>query len=278
MNWADEYVYRQIQYGDRTDLGLWGMQCLGMFRNFQQIDEYFETYMKKADGTYGTYMGLSKDDVRPGMLIYKDVRGAYDPATGTYAGPDGIVDEKNDQVQLGKRGNIYGFTMNFGCEWKGISLTGQFNAQWGGYTTVPGSALKFNGDMEYCNMPSFWNVDDMFSYQDVYDDNNEHLLVKQNLNGSMPNLAYSSVNSVASSFWRISAARVTLNRLTIAYSFPKSILKHVGFIQNARVNITGQNLISFYNPYPDRFINPMSGTYGSYPNLRKWTIGVNLTF
>ena len=278
MNWADEYIYRQIQYGGRTDLGLWGMQCLGMFRSFQEIEEYFETNLKKADGTYGTYMGLSKDDVRPGMLIYKDVRGEYDPATGTYAGPDGVVDEKNDQVQLGKRGNIYGFTMNLGAEWKGISLNAQFNAQWGGYTTVPGSALKFNGDAEYCNMPSFWNPDDMFSYQDVWDENHQHILVPANVNGSLPNLAYSSVNSVASSFWRVSAACVTLNRLTIAYTIPKSLLKYVGFVQSCRVNVTGQNLISFYNPYPDRFINPMSGTYGSYPNLRKWTIGINLSF
>ncbi len=278
MNWADEYIYRQIQYGGRTDIGLWGMQCLGMFRSFQDIEEYFETNLKKADGTYGTYMGLSKDNVRPGMLIYKDVRGEYDPNTGTYAGPDGIVDEKNDQVQLGHRGNIYGFTLNAGAEWKGLSLTLQFNAQWGGYAVVPGSALKFNGDIEYCNMPSFWNVDNMFSYQDVYDDAGNNLLVAQNLNGSMPNLAYASVNAVASSFWRVSAARVTLNRLTIAYNIPKQWLKSIGFIQNARINVTGQNLINFYNPYPDRFMSPISGTYGSYPNLRKWTIGVNLTF
>ena len=278
MNWADEYVYRQIQYGGRTDIGLWGMQCLGMFRSFQDIEEYFETYLKKADGTYGTYMGLSKDNVRPGMLIYKDVRGEYDPATGTYAGPDGIVDEKNDQVQLSNRGNIYGFTMNFGCEWKGISLTGQFNAQWGGYTTVPGSALKFNGSSDYCNMPSFWKVEDMYSYQDIYDESGENLLVAKNIDAQYPNLAYASVNSVASSFWRVSAAKVTLNRLTIAYSIPKEWLKAIGFIQSARLNVTGTNLINFYNPYPDKFMSPLSGTYGNYPNLRKWTIGVNLTF
>jgi hypothetical protein len=42
--------------------------------------------------------------------------------------------------------------------------------------------------------------------------------------------------------------------------------------------VTGQNLINFYNPYPDNFTNPMAGTYGNYPNLRKWTVGVNLSF
>ncbi|MGN0221926.1 MAG: SusC/RagA family TonB-linked outer membrane protein [Prevotella sp.] len=276
MDWEDEYIYRQITYGSRTDMGLWGMQCLGMFRSFQDIEEYFDKYMKKADGTYGTYMGLTKDQVRPGMLIYKDVRGAYDPVTGTYAGPDGIVDAENDQVELSHRSNPYGFTVNAGCSWKDISLTFQLSASWGGYTTVPSSALKPVGDLEYCNMPSFWNPDDMFVYQDIYDGSG-NLVMKANRDGSLPNLAYSSVNSVQSSFWRVSAARVQLNRLTLAYTVPSKWIKKFG-VQNARFNVTGVNLINFYNPYPDNFMNPMAGTYGNYPNLRKFTVGVNLTF
>jgi hypothetical protein len=135
MDFEQNYIYRQIQQGGRTDIGLWGMQCIGMFRSFHDIDEYFDNYMRlkdangnpafNDDGTpkYGTYMGLAKDKVRPGMLIYKDVRGTYDSETGTYAGPDGIVDQENDQVQLSNRGNIYGFTINAGGEWKGISLS-----------------------------------------------------------------------------------------------------------------------------------------------------------
>ena len=276
MDWEDEYIYRQITYGSRTDMGLWGMQCLGMFRSFQDIEEYFDKYMKKADGTYGTYMGLTKDKVRPGMLIYKDVRGAYDPVTGTYAGPDGIVDAENDQVELSHRSNPYGFTVNAGCSWKDLSLTFQLSASWGGYTTVPSSALKPTGDLEYCNMPSFWNPDDMFVYQDIYDGSG-NLVMKANRDASLPNLAYSSVNSVQSSFWRVSAARVQLNRLTLAYTVPSQWIKKFG-VQNARINVTGVNLINFYNPYPDNFMNPMAGTYGNYPNLRKFTVGVNLTF
>ena len=276
MDWEDEYIYRQITYGSRTDMGLWGMQCLGMFRSFQDIEEYFDKYMKKADGTYGTYMGLTKDKVRPGMLIYKDVRGAYDPVTGTYAGPDGIVDAENDQVELSHRSNPYGFTVNAGCSWKDLSLTFQLSASWGGYTTVPSSALKPTGDLEYCNMPSFWNPDDMFVYQDIYDGSG-NLVMKANRDASLPNLAYSSVNSVRSSFWRVSAARVQLNRLTLAYTVPSQWIKKFG-VQNARINVTGVNLINFYNPYPDNFMNPMAGTYGNYPNLRKFTVGVNLTF
>ena len=93
MDFEEEYLYRQITKGDRSDIGTWGMQCMGMFRSFQDIEEYFNTYH------ITDYMGLTKDEVRPGMLIYKDVRGAQQP-DGTYAAPDGIVDKDNDQVHL----------------------------------------------------------------------------------------------------------------------------------------------------------------------------------
>lgn len=271
MDWVTDYLYRQITPGHRTDVGLWGMQCIGMFRSFQDIEEYFEKY------NITSYMGMTKDQVRPGMLMYKDVRGAYDEATGTYAGPDGVVDEKNDLIKMGDRSsNIYGFTMNLKADWKGISLSAQLGASWGGYTTIPGAALKPTGNLEYCNMPSFWNPDNMYSYQNIYDDAG-NLLVKENREAYYPNLKYTSVNAVASTFWRVSNARVALNRMTLAYTLPKSWLGNIG-INGCRINITGQNLINFYNPYPDNFMNPMSGSYGSYPNLRKWTVGVNLSF
>ena len=271
MDWVTDYLYRQITPGHRTDVGLWGMQCIGMFRTFQDIEEYFEKY------NITSYMGMTKDQVRPGMLMYKDVRGAYDEATGTYAGPDGVVDEKNDLIKMGDRSsNIYGFTMNLKADWKGISLSAQLGASWGGYTTIPGAALKPTGNLEYCNMPSFWNPDNMYSYQNVYDEAG-NLLVKENREAYYPNLKYTSVNAVASTFWRVSNARVALNRMTLAYTLPKSWLGNIG-INGCRINITGQNLINFYNPYPDKFMNPMAGSYGSYPNLRKWTVGVNLSF
>ncbi|MBQ5543477.1 MAG: hypothetical protein IIT97_00890, partial [Mycoplasmataceae bacterium] len=62
-----------MQPGSRTDLGVWGLECIGMFRSFHDIDEYFDKYLKKEDGTYGKYMNLEKSQVKPGMLIYKDV-------------------------------------------------------------------------------------------------------------------------------------------------------------------------------------------------------------
>ena len=271
MDFEDQYIYRQIQQGGRTDIGTWGMQCIGMFRSFQDIEEYFAKY------NITSYMGMTKDKVRPGMLIYKDVRGAYDEATGTYAGPDGIVDKDNDQVCLSNRSNPYGFTVNLHGDWKGLAITAQFGASWGGYTTLPSAAIGVpsNSNLEFYNMPSFWNPDNMYSYQDVYDGSG-NLVVKKNIDADYPNLAY-GINSTTSSFWRISAASVRLSRLTLAYTLPNNWFKSVG-IKNVRINITGQNILNFYNPYPDKFTNPMAGTYGNYPNLRKWDVGVNMSF
>ncbi|MDO4160710.1 MAG: TonB-dependent receptor [Prevotellaceae bacterium] len=268
MDWVTDYVYRQITYGSRTDIGTWGLQCIGMFRSFQDIEEYFEKY------NITSYLGMSKDQVRPGMLIYKDVRGAQQ-SDGTYAGPDGVVDKDNDQVCLSNRSNPYGFTVNLGADYKGFSITAQLNASWGGYSFLSGNALKAGDGLEFTNMPSFWNVDNMYSYEDVYDASG-NLVVAANRSGNLPNLAYSSVNALTSSFWRISGTRIKLNRLTIAYTIPSNLVKKIG-IQSARINVTGQNLISFYNPYPDNFIDPMS-SYGSYPALRKFTVGINLSF
>ena len=270
MDWATENVYRNVVKGHRTDVGTWGMQCLGMFRSFQDIEEYFKTY------NITSYMGMSKDEVRPGMLIYKDVRGAYNAETGTYAGPDGVVDADNDQVQISKRAsNPWGFTTNMSAEYKGFSLTAQFNASWGSYNVIPSSALKAGDGLEFTNMPSFWNPDNMYVYQDIYDGSG-NLVVASNRNGSMPNLAYSSVNSIASTYWKVSGTRIRLNRLTLAYTIPSKLTQKVG-INSCRFNLTGQNLLSLYNPYPDNFIDPQC-SYGKYPTLRTITLGVNLSF
>ncbi len=273
--WPTSGLYRAALKGDRTDQGTWGLQCIGMFRSFQDIEEYFAKY------NITSYLGMTKDQVRPGMLIYKDIRSAQQN-DGTYLGPDGNVNTEDDLVQLSHRSNPYHVTLNLNAEWKGLSLAAQIGASWGGYSTIPSAALKPTdgtnsgwGNLEYINMPSFWNVDNMFVYEDVVDGAG-NVTVAQNLDGHYPNMRYADVNSNTSTFWRVSGTRVTLNRLTLAYSLPKKWTSAIG-ISNVRVNVTGQNLLSFYNPYPDKFIDPMMG-YGAYPTLRKFTIGLNVTF
>lgn len=266
--WPTLFELDDERPNQRQDRGTWGLECLGMFRSYQDIEEYFDKYQ------ITNYLGKTKNDVHPGMLIYRDVRGKQN-TDGTYEAPDGIIDATNDRIKISNRGNPWGFTVNLGGSWKDLSFSAQFNANWGGYNLIPKDARSFSkSDLEYINLPSFWK--DMFVYQDVLDANG-NVTVPQNLNAIYPNMQYNDVNSVNSTFWQVNATRITLRNLTIAYALPKAWLAPLG-ISGCRLNLTGQNLLSFYNPYPDKFMDSWAGNYGKYPNLRKFSLGVNVTF
>ncbi len=280
--WPALIAFDKNHPNQRVDVGTWGYECIGMFRSYQEIEEYFAKYDIKS------YMGMTKDNVRPGMLIYNNIRGSQ-KSDGTYYGPNdpndpkaGYVDE-NDKVLISNRNNPWGFTVNLGGDWKGFSFSTQIGANWGGYTYLPGDARGISSlvstansynVMEYTNLPSFW-ANNMFVYQNVLDDQG-NVVAAQDLTAKYPNLRY-SINSEQSTFWRVSATTVTIRNLTLAYSLPKNWVKAAN-IESCRLNATVQNVLSLYNPYPDSFIDPMSGTYGRYPTLRRITIGVNVSF
>jgi TonB-linked SusC/RagA family outer membrane protein len=276
MYWPSVITIDGQHPNQRTDLGLWGLDCLGMFRSYQQIAEYVAQYH------ITNYLGMSPDKIQPGMLIYRDVRGPQN-ANGTYQAPDGVISATTDIVKISNRAsNPYGFTTNLGGDWKGFSFSAQLAASWGGYTMMPKGATSglssvsssntYN-DMQYTSMPSFW-ANNMFNYSNVTDASG-NIVAAQNLTAKYPNLQY-SVNNYNSTFWAVSSTRITFRTITLAYSLPKTIVKKLN-VESCRFNVTGQNLLSLYNPYPDNFMDPMS-TYGSYPTLRTITMGVNVSF
>jgi TonB-linked SusC/RagA family outer membrane protein len=268
---------------ERSDRGLWGYDCIGMFRTYQDIAEYFN------ENNLTTYMGKTQADVHPGMLIYRDVRGSQKSDGSYYApgdpdDPAGNKIDGNDRVRLSDRkNNAYGFTLNFGGEYKNLSISAQLGASWGAYTTISGQAITTKSavstgsgytTMQYTNLASFW-TNNMFVYQDVLDDQGR-VVASQNRDALYPNLRFGDVNSVESTFWRINNANVMLRNVTLAYSIPKTWASKVG-IESCRINITGQNLLDFYNPYPDKFTS-VNSSYSNYPALRKITMGINVSF
>ena len=266
-SWPADVLWDSERPDERNDRGRWGYQCMGMFRSYQEIYEYFEKYQ------IDTYLGRPMSDVHPGMLIYKDVSGEW--VDGKPTEPDHKVDS-NDMVELSHRSdNPYGMTFNFGASWKDLSFSAQLSASWGGYTTVSSTIYQESfDDMEYKNLSAIWR--DMFVYSDVKDADG-NIVAAENRDAKYPNLRYDDVNGQASTFWRMNAASVTLNNLTVAYSLPKKWLQPVG-IASCRLNLTCQNVFSFYNPYEDHVWNNWAGTYGRYPRLRKFTLGVNVSF
>lgn len=260
--------FDDVVRGERSDRGVWGYECLGMFRSYQEIEEYF------AVNKITSYLGNSKENVHPGMLIYSDQRGQRN-ADGSYGEKDGVID-RNDYVKISNRvNNPWGFTLNFGGAYKNFSFSAQLGASWGAYGLVQTNLRQESyNDMEYKNLSAMWK--DMYVYEDVLDANG-NVVAAMNRNAKYPNLRYSDVNSQASTFWKVSAANVRLRNLTVAYNLPKEWLKPVG-ISSCRLNLTCQNLFSFYNPYENGVWDTWAGTYGNYPNLRKFTLGVNVSF
>ena len=265
--WKAAYDFDKLVRNERSDRGLWGYECIGMFRSYQEINEYFDKY------SITKYLGNTKENVHPGMLIYKDVRGQYDESTGTFGPADGIVDEQ-DYIKISHRAsNPYGGTLNFGFSYKDFSISAQFGASWGAYSLVP-TTMRKESYSEYSNVSAMWK--DMFVYEDIYDANNI-VTVAQNRNAKYPNIRYSSVNGAPSTFWKVSAATVQLRNMTVAYALPKEWLKTIG-ISSCRFNLTCQNVFNFLNPYPEGAWASWAGSYGYYPNLRKFTLGVNVSF
>ena len=265
--WKAAYDFDKLVRNERSDRGLWGYECIGMFRSYQEINEYFDKY------SITKYLGNTKENVHPGMLIYKDVRGQYDESTGTFGPADGIVDEQ-DYIKISHRAsNPYGGTLNFGFSYKDFSISAQFGASWGAYSLVP-TTMRKESYSEYSNVSAMWK--DMFVYEDIYDANNI-VTVAQNRNAKYPNIRYSSVNGAPSTFWKVSAATVQLCNMTVAYALPKEWLKIIG-ISSCRFNLTCQNVFNFLNPYPEGAWASWAGSYGYYPNLRKFTLGVNVSF
>lgn len=265
--WKAAYDFDKLVKNERSDRGLWGYECIGMFRSYQEINEYFDKY------GITKYLGNTKENVHPGMLIYKDVRGQYDESTGTFGPADGIVDEQ-DYIKISHRAsNPYGGTLNFGFSYKDFSISAQFGASWGAYSLVP-TTMRKESYSEYSNVSAMWK--DMFVYEDIYDANNI-VTVAQNRNAKYPNIRYSSVNGAPSTFWKVSAATLQLRNMTVAYSLPKEWLRIIG-ISSCRFNLTCQNVFNFLNPYPEGAWASWAGSYGYYPNLRKFTLGVNVSF
>jgi TonB-linked SusC/RagA family outer membrane protein len=92
-------------------------------------------------------------------------------------------------------------------------------------------------------------------------------------------------NNRFSNRWVEDGSYVRLKNLTVAYNFPTTLTKHAA-IQNLRLYVTGQNLITWtkYLGYdPEVSADPFSSTsfgrdYGVYPQSRTYTIGLNANF
>lgn len=267
FNWYDNKVHKgnfndndimypwNAQPGKSSDNGVWGHDYLGMFKDQAEIDAYVSQY------NITEVFGTPAAQLRPGTLYYRDVRGPLQ-ADGSFAAPDGIIDV-HDQIKLADRAtNHYGMGLTLKASYKGFSLDVVMSGSFGGWAEIDGSTRKkLNNDITrgFQSLPAIWG--------NIYDP-------EINPTGTMPNPNFSNISlDPTSVFWKVNSFRMRMRNFNVGYSIPKKFTQAIN-VNNARVFVTGTNPLNFYNPFD---FKDSDGAYDSYPLLRTFSFGVNVS-
>ncbi len=254
-NEVDQQYPWNVRNGASEDVGMWGYDHLGMFMNQAEIDAYVSQYGIKS------VFGTNVNDLKPGMLYYRDVRGPLQ-ADGTFAAPDGIIDQ-NDQIQLShKQNNLYSFGLTLKAGYKSFAFETVIAGSFGGYAEIGSTERKkLNNDITrvYNNLPEIWG--------DIYDP-------EINPTGTMPNPNWENIYNVSSDFWRVSAFRMRVTSMNLNYSLPKSLVERMK-VSNARVYVSALNPFGLYSAFS--YKDTYGTAWDAYPNLRTVSFGLNLT-
>jgi TonB-linked SusC/RagA family outer membrane protein len=231
--------------GYSTDRGVLGYHYEGMFRTQQDVD----AYLSKNPG----YKLFGKDPM-PGMLYYKDIRGPYDPLTGKYSAPDGVIDENDEDWITNRANNHYGIGLSIGAGYKGFRLDMVMSGSFGGKDVVEGAARKQATITS--NRPAFWT---------------DHW-TPENPNAKYPSPYYDDTYDVNSAFWFRNSFQFRMRTLNLSYSFAPSVAKSMGF-GSFKMYLAVTNPFNFYNPYDYR--DNGIGSYDVYPLMRTMAFGLN---
>lgn len=265
---ATQYPWTGHVVGKSTDNGVWGLETWkgnggnGLLRTQDDVDAYWNylTQLAEAAGTTPDYLGINKrENMMPGMLAYQDVRGNIQE-DGSFAAPNGRISKNEDFIRLVKRSKTHGFTTNLRASWKGIGFSTQISTSWGGLRTID-RVKQSSGSSNFAwSHPVYLN--------DMYD-------LTLNPNGSYPNIQYGDNNEL-SDFWKINSFRCFVKNLSVSYTLPKKWMDKLN-ISQCKINLTGNNLWDFYNPYPKKYRNMYDSYNVTYPTLRTWSLGLTLS-
>jgi TonB-linked SusC/RagA family outer membrane protein len=231
--------------GKSDDNGYLGYHSLGMFRTQTDVDSWLAKYPNYTE--FG-------NAPKPGMLILQDVRGPKD-ASGNYTAPDGKI-TTDDQTYLNKHAsNHYGLGFNWGVTYKTLSLNVVMGLSWGGVGAVESSARKVGN--AYSNRPAFWA---------------DHW-TPDNPNAKYPSPYYTFSYDVATDFWWRSSTSFRVTNFNLSYGLPQKWVSKAK-INAAKIYLIGTNPINFFNPY--NYKDNANGSYDVFPQLRTFTLGVNV--
>ena len=218
-------------------------------------------YVLEADGFYDSY-----DEINAADAVYGD-RSALRPGYVKYVdqNDDGVID--NDDKIITKN-SIPELTYSFGISlgWKNISLDAQFQGVGDCYLYLTGNlATPFNNG---AGVTRDWATD---SWTSATKDTATLPLLTTSTDAPM--------NFLPSTQWLYNLKYLRLKNLQLSYSFPKQILSHVR-LSALQVYVAAQNVLTFtgFKLYDPEFTSTNTNLYQDYPNLKTYSVGINLSF
>lgn len=227
-----------------------GYRDEGIIRNQQQLDQLNNRYKQLYGEEHQYTVFGNKPEL--GMLVYKDL-------SGPNGKPDGKIDTYDQDVLCNYSVPPVTAGLTLGFEWKGISFETLFQGDFGYKRGLDSRYLSFN---EWNRMPRKWL---------------DHWSV-ENPNGYFPdpkaNNEFRSYDKI-STFSLHDASFIKMRYINVGYTFPKSVLNAVSFIGSAKVFFSASNLLTITG---FDYWDPELGNTGSYPNMKAFNFGLDITF
>lgn len=208
--------------------------------------------MIDAGYTFGGVNTVGKGTLWYGDVIYADSNG------------DGNYGNSNDNEFTGHTSTplyTYGINLSFG--WKGIDLYMLFSGAGGNY-------LVWYTNPSYS--PGYNTYSFLADGRYFYDPENPNDS-RTNINSKYPRLGAKSTGS-GSTFWEYKGDYLKLKNIQIGYTLPSSVTSKVK-IDKLRIYATADNLFTITG-YPG--LDPEIGTDITYPLMKQYAFGIQLTF
>jgi TonB-linked SusC/RagA family outer membrane protein len=259
--WVD---FNEDKYEDEDDIrirqktGNWTNRWIGYVSDGQfMTQEEIDSHIIDQDQNGNTTL-------RPGDIRYIDVNG-----------DSVITDRDRDVIGYGQLPDLT-FGLDLNVEWKGLSLSVLFQG-----------ASRFNMNISGKARGGFANWSTPFDYHYQYRWTPDPDDLTKNIN---PDVRFPAVdgtgqgntanNNLTSDFWLQDNTYLRLKNLNISYSLPGEWVQKAG-IDNVRFYVAGTNLwtISKLGIYEDFWDpeGPQNQGGSTYPPLRTWTVGLNVT-
>ncbi|MGQ1948220.1 SusC/RagA family TonB-linked outer membrane protein [Geofilum sp. OHC36d9] len=234
----------------------------GIIRTQEEIDAINAANLEK----YGFDYNVFGSSLAVGMLYFQDIARPGNSDAGepdiVYE-PDGKVTENVDITYIQNVNenfvwkNLLPSSISLGGNWKGLSLSMQFNMAFGTSSGIV-DKLARTAPTLLENSPSFW--------RDYYTDDNS--------DAKYPSPIYASDNARSSVFWMKDVFQLRLRTLNLSYSIPQRLVSRWG-MSSFRIFFAGTNLWSPISTFD--YKEDAISRYNTYPLLKTFNLGVSLT-